>query len=174
MNIAAESTASQSGAPRTGRASAPCPAGIPPSDPLNRRYGKRLPRGLRREAAHLSWDEFESAYTCRDGRFRLDELSRRSQGVTGHEYTAAVTDGDTVRRRRARAHGAASVLTALLHEAGVPLEIAALHQQRLEADVATFLLCVRGRRRRWAMGLGAGSDDSIADALVSGANLLTD
>lgn len=174
MNISAETSASQPTAPRTGRAAAPCAAGVPLSDPLNRRYGKRLPRGLRREAAHLSWDEFESAYTCRDGRFRLDELSRRSQGVVGHEYTTAVTDGDTVRRRRARAHGAASVLTALLHEAGVPLEIAALHQQRLDAGVATFLLCVRGRRRRWAMGLGPGTDASIADALVSGANLLTD
>lgn len=174
MNISAESPASHPTSDRPARPAAPCAAGVPLSDPLNRRYGKRLPRGLRREAAHLSWDEFESAYTCRDGRFRLAEISRHRQGVTGHEYTAALTVDGTVRRRRARAHGAASVLTTLLHEAGAPLEIAALHQQRLDTGTATFLLCVRGRRRRWAMGLGPGTDASIADALVSGANLLTD
>lgn len=172
---AATASATDSGSAATASATIPDPrTDGRATDPFARRFGKPLPRPLRAEATPLSWPDFEAAYTRRAGRYRLEGLSTRPCGNARTEYTAALNiDGDT-RLARTRAHGPASAMTAILHDAGMSIEIASLHQHRVDGRTATFLLCSRGMRRRWAMGFAPDSAGSIVDALVSAANLLTD
>lgn len=130
-----------------------------------------LPRGLREQAAEMSWSEFTSTYAP-SGRIRLGSWSAHRCGLGMWEFETTFGIGDTIRRATAIAAGPMSALTGLLHDAGCPIEILDFHQQLYADRTATFILCEAGGRVEWAFGLGDDTTESALHAMIAAANRL--
>ncbi|WP_024796024.1 hypothetical protein [Tomitella biformata] len=143
-----------------------------PADPFAQRFGKALPRELRLEAAQMSWPTFEAAYAPSSGPLRLSAWSEQRINSAKSTYSATLGIERTICHASADAAGPISAMTAMLHEAGFPMEVTSFHQQQAGEMTATFIYCTNGARRHWAMGMGASCTDSIVNAFVSAANLL--
>lgn len=142
------------------------------SDPFAQRFGKSLPRELRIEADQMSWPAFESAYAPTAGPLRLSAWSEERINSARTKYTATLGIEHAVRLASTDASGPISAMTAILHEAGFPMEVTSFHQQQAGRQIATFIYCTNGARRHWAMGIGENCTDSILHAFISAANLL--
>lgn len=141
-------------------------------DPFANRYGKSLPRGLRAEASGMSWSSFLVTYTPQNGPIRLGDWSTSDVGRGCSAYEATLLLGGSIRTATATATGVISAMTAMLHDAGLQLEILSFHQHRIGHATATFLLCECAGTRRWAMGFGDSGTESSLRALIAGANRL--
>lgn len=170
-NTAKRCSSPSGAAPRDRRAEEPRNA--QPTDPFAARYGRHLPLGLRTEAAHMSWSDFTDAYSPKTGPVCLKGWSERRVDAAHKTYSATLQVDGTTRTTRASGAGAISAMTAIVYEAGYPVEINSFHQQHAGKQTATFLECSRGYQRHWAMGIGADSSESIVNAFVAAANLLS-
>ncbi|GAA4822716.1 alpha-isopropylmalate synthase regulatory domain-containing protein [Tomitella cavernea] len=145
-----------------------------PADPFCARFGRPLPKGMRDAAAHMSWDEFLAAFRPADGPLELVDFIARRTGSARRTITARVRIGGETHTVEATGVGTVSAMTAIVYEAGYPLEINAFHQQRAGTKIATFVECSRGYQRRWAMGIGETTAESIVDACISAANRVSE
>lgn len=147
-------------------------------DPFSTRFGAdhRLPRGLRDEAAGMSWSLFTATYApAADVRVSRLE-SARARGGRQH-YTAELTRTSktahpVTETRSITATGPASAVSHLLADAGRHVEILSFHQAELFEATVTFVKVAHqnnGNRRSWAIGFGPTPESSIASALASGA-----
>lgn len=141
-------------------------------DPFEARFGRPLPLGIREAAAGMDWTRFADEFHPADGPLRMVDWNQRRTNAARKTISATLqVDGET-RTARASGSGTISAMTAIVYEAGLPVEINEFHQQRAGGQTATFLECSRGYRRHWAMGMGSSSAESIVDAFVSAANIL--
>ncbi|HEY5852724.1 MAG TPA: 2-isopropylmalate synthase [Aldersonia sp.] len=140
------------------------------TDPFAARYGRPMPRGLRAEAAGLSWSEFVETYGP-SGPARLGSWSSSSLGAGRHRFEATLTFGDRTRHFATVATGPISALSAMLHDAGHALEILSFHQIDTGEGIATFVHCERNERRRWAIAIGADGPDSALRAAIAAVNI---
>lgn len=142
------------------------------ADPFAARFGKSLPRGLRLEADHMTWPAFEAAYAPAAGPLRLANWTEERISSARTRFTATLDIDHARRLATANATGPISAMTAILHEAGYPMEVTSFHQQQASDKTATFIHCTDGRRSHWAMGIGENCTESILRAFISAANLL--
>lgn len=142
------------------------------ADPFAARFGKSLPRGLRLEADHMTWPAFEAAYAPAAGPLRLDNWTEERISSARTRFTATLDIDHARRLATANATGPISAMTAILHEAGYPVEVTSFHQQQAGSKTATFIHCTDGHHDHWAMGIGENCTESSLRAFVSAANLL--
>ncbi|QDQ98598.1 alpha-isopropylmalate synthase regulatory domain-containing protein [Tomitella fengzijianii] len=148
--------------------------GTCPADPFSARFGRPLPKGMRDAAAHMDWETFLAAFRPADGPLVLNDFTARRTGSAHRTITARVrVDGEN-RTLEATGVGTISAMTAIVYQAGYPLEINSFHQQRAGTRIATFLECSRGYQRRWAMGIGETTAESIVDAFIAAANRVSE
>lgn len=159
---------------RSPRATEPSIDSARHADPFAARFGKSLPRGLRLEAGQMTWSAFEAAYAPAAGPLRLANWTEQRINSARTKFTATLDIDHATRHATANAPGPISAMTAILHEAGYPVEVMSFHQQQAGHQTATFINCTDGRRRHWAMGIGENCTDSILRAFISAANLLGD
>lgn len=137
-----------------------------PSDPFLARFGRRLPAGLREEAAGMTWRQFTQTYAPDASlRLRLNEGTK----VPGfhHRYTATLTaaHGGMVHTEEITATGPAQAATQLLARAGRRVEMLSFHQFDIFESTVTFLLAGNDRHQHWVMGFGGSREQSVAAAL---------
>lgn len=142
------------------------------SDPFALRFGKSLPRELRAEAGTMTWSAFEAAYAPAGGPLQLDGWTEDRISSSRATYSADLNIDHSPHHASAAAAGPISAMTAMLHEAGFPIEVTSFHQQRAGEQTATFILATSGDRQHWAMGMGADCAASALAALICAANLL--
>jgi hypothetical protein len=138
-----------------------------------------IPRGLRKEADALSWDDFLTEYAPHSGPLRLghwactdaDRPATRL-GPQARNYQATLAIGDRIGTSTAAASGPVAALTAMLHDRGFPVELVAFHQMPADAGIATFLRGSDGMRAEWAMGLADDPTQSALHAVIACANRL--
>ena len=140
----------------------------PVSEPPHR-CDAALPRGLREDAAAMSWEAVVAAYGHTAGPVRLGQWectdAQRPAGRLGPQarnFTAVIAVGDRIATSTAAASGPIAALTAMLHERGITVEILRFHQTRAGADTVTFVRGADGVGAQWAMGW---SDDPAQSAL---------
>ena len=148
------------------------------SDPFENRFGEghRLPRGLREEAADMSWSLFTATY-CPSPATRITQLeSTRLRAGKFHFRGELVTHSktDTPRHTSAdiTATGPVSACTHMLADAGRYVEILTFRQTRLFEATVTFVEVAHQHdhtRTAWAVGFGSTTESSVAAALSSGA-----
>lgn len=147
-------------------------------DPFSSRFGAdhRLPRGLRDEAAGMSWPLFTATYApAADIRVTGLEATRGRGGK--QHYTAELTHTSKTTQpvtemREITAMGPASAVSHLLADSGRHVEILSFHQAELFEATVTFVKVAHQHnenRRSWAIGFGPTPESSIASALASGA-----
>lgn len=149
------------------------------TDPLEDRFGAgcRLPRGLREEAAGMSWSLFTAIY-CPTPDIRVTSLDSEKLRAGRFCFTGEVVEYSKTRAPESRiakleATGAISALTHMLAESGRCVEIRAFHQKRLfEATVTLIEVAHQNDHRNtaWAVGFGPTPDASAAAAMASGAH----
>jgi hypothetical protein len=138
-----------------------------------------VPRGLRKEADALSWNEFLAEYAPHSGPLRLghwactdaDRPATRL-GPQARNYQATLAVGDRIDTSSAAASGPVAALTAMLHDRGFPVELVAFHQMPADQGIATFLRGSDGTRTEWAMGLSDDATQSALRAVIACANRL--
>jgi hypothetical protein len=142
-------------------------------------FGAALPRGLREEAAAMSWDGFVATYGRTAGPVRLGHWActdtERPAGRLGPQarnFRAMIAVGDNIATSTAAAGGPIAALTQMLHERGITLETLRFHQIRSGADTATFIRGSDGIRAEWAMGLSEDPTQSALRAVIACANRL--
>lgn len=139
-------------------------------DPFQQRYRLRpLPRGLREEAAGMSWNLFRATYSP-EAELTITALDEERVSYREFRYTLRATHRSKTQPLRHSRHqhlasGPAAACSALLAEQGRPVEILRFHQHALFEATATFILGHHGNRTAWAMGLGATPEQSLAQAL---------
>lgn len=143
-----------------------------PADPFAQRFGKSLPRELRTEANQMTWSAFEAAYSPAAGPLRLEVWTEDRINSSRSTYTAELNIAHAIRHATANAAGPISAMTAILHDAGYPMEVTSFHQQQAGEQTATFIRCTSGDRQHWAMGMGADCTASALAAFIAAANLL--
>lgn len=138
-----------------------------------------MPRGLREQAAQLSWQGFVAAYGHAPGPLRLgqwvcldDERPASRLGPQGRTYQATIAVGDRTGTCTAAANGPLGALTAMLHDQGVAVEILRFHQLNCRDRAATFIHGSNGRITAWAVSFSTDSTQSALDAVISCANRL--
>jgi hypothetical protein len=138
-----------------------------------------LPRALRAEAASMSTEAFLTRYAPSSGPLRLGawqctDAARpaSSRGPQPCTYQATLAVGDRIGTVTAAASGPIGALTAMLHDRGVAVEIAAFHQLPSDTGTATFIRGTDGVRTQWATGLAEDADDSALRAVIACANML--
>lgn len=141
-------------------------------DPFAARFGGHLPRGLRAEAAGMTWEAFEAAYADGPRTVTLDRWATHRLGATQFVFDADVTLGGAHHAVTTTASGPIAALTGVLYDLGVNIEILELHQQRVGDRTATFIRAELGEHRRWGMGLDTDGTGSALRAVVAAANLL--
>lgn len=142
-------------------------------------FGARLPRGLRDQAARLSWDGFVSTYgraagPLSLGRWACLDAERPSArlGPQGRTYQATIAVRGVSGTCTAAAHGPLAALTTMLHERGITLEILGFHQLGCGTETATFIHGSNGRGAAWAMGVADDAGRSALEAVITCANRL--
>ncbi|HTX94188.1 MAG TPA: homocitrate synthase [Mycobacterium sp.] len=146
---------------------------------LSHHFGTGLPRGLREQADHLSWESFVATYARTAGPIRLGhwactdtERPARRMGPQARNFRAVIAIGDRISTSTAAASGSIAALTAMLHERGVAVEILKFHQLRSSGHTATFISGGSGGRVEWAMGWSEDPTQSALRALIACANRL--
>ncbi|MBC3185725.1 acetyl-CoA acetyltransferase [Corynebacterium sp. zg-331] len=138
-------------------------------DPFQRRYRLRpLPRGLREEAAGMSWNLFRATYSP-EPELSIAILDEEPHTYRDFRYILGATRRSTTQpprrsRHRLAASGPADACSSFLAREGYPVEILRFHQHSLFEATATFVLAHHGPRTAWAMGLGATPHLSLAQA----------
>ena len=142
-------------------------------------FGAALPRGLREEAAAMSWESFVATYGRTAGPLRLGHWTctdtERPGGRLGPQarnFRAMIAVGDQLSTSTAAASGPIAALTAMLHDRGITLEMLKFHQMRSGATTATFIHGTNGLRAEWAMGCSADPTQSALRAVIACANRL--
>lgn len=133
--------------------------------------GARLPHGLHEEAAHLPPQTFSDVYSP-SGPLQLDTWSARSAPHDLVQFSATLDLAGDTHELSSQAAGLIGAMTAVLHDIGISLEIARLHQRDSDNEVFIFLLCRADNREYWAYGAGRSGDEAGVNALVAGANRL--
>jgi hypothetical protein len=154
----------------------PAPAAAPS---FAARFDRPLPRELRKEAHSMSTDAFLARYTPSSGPLRLgtwqctdaDRPATRL-GPQARNYQATIAVGDRIGTSTAAASGPIAALTAMLHERGVSVEIAAFQQLEADGGTATFIRGSDGVRAEWAMGWSDDAGQSALRAVMACANRL--
>jgi hypothetical protein len=144
-------------------------------------FDRPLPRELRREAHTMSIDAFLARYTPTSGPLRLgawqctdaDRPASRL-GPQARNYQATIAVGDRIGTSTAAASGPIAALTAMLHDRGVSVEIAAFHQLAADGGTATFIRGTDGVRAEWAMGWADDAAQSALRAVIACANRLNE
>ncbi len=140
-------------------------------------FGVPLPRGLRDEAALLSWAQFLARYDDsrrRGGPLRLRQWTQSPPaGATGATYRATLAVGERDTTVAAVATGPIGALTAMLHERGIAVEVLGFHQMSSAAGpTATVIRGSDGTRSTWAMACDADAGASARAAVIACANRL--
>lgn len=138
-----------------------------------------LPRGLREQAAGMSWDGFLAAFghsagPLRLGQWECSDAMRRSSGLGPQvrHYQATLAVGDRIATSHASASGPIAALTAMLYERGIAVEILNFHQAQMGRDTVTFIRGTDGVAEEWAMAWAEDSTQSALRAVVACANRL--
>ncbi|BBY54577.1 homocitrate synthase [Mycobacterium koreense] len=140
-------------------------------------FGVPLPRGLRDEAAALSWAQFLARYDdsrrCR-GPLRLRQWSQSAPaGATAGTYRATLAVGERDTAVAAVATGPIGALTAMLHDNGIAVEVLGFHQMSGAAGAtATVIRGSDGTRSTWAMACDTDAGASARAAVIGCANRL--
>ncbi|RNE49899.1 acetyl-CoA acetyltransferase [Corynebacterium alimapuense] len=147
-------------------------------DPFSNRFGStyRLPRGLREEAAGMSWALFSATYSSladiRITNLETDFLRGGRQHFTAELTHTSKTQAPQVETCQITAMGPTSACTHLLADAGRHVEILDFHQFDIFEATVTFIKVSHQNnehRTAWAMGFGGTPASSTAAALASGA-----
>lgn len=146
---------------------------------FGRHFGVALPRGLREQAAGLSWERFVDIYGHNAGPVRLRDWSCVDAarpacriGPQARNFRAVIAVGDRIGTSTAAAGGAVAALTAMLYGRGIPLEMLSFHQMGSRNNVATLVRGTDGVRTEWAMGWAGDSTESALRAVIGCANRL--
>jgi hypothetical protein len=146
---------------------------------FDRHFGAALPRGLRREAGAMSWENFVATYGHTAGPLRLGHWActdaDRPAGRLGPQarnFRAMIAVGDHISTSTAAASGPIGALTAMLHDRGITVETLTFHQMRSGAITATFIRGTNGIRAEWAMGWSQDPTQSALRAVIACANRL--
>jgi hypothetical protein len=138
-----------------------------------------MPRGLRKEADAMSWEDFLAEYAPSSGPLRLGnwtctDPSRPGArlGPQARNYQATVAIGDRISTSSAAASGPVAALTAMLFDRGIALEMTAFHQVPAGEHTATFIRGSDGAHSEWAMGLSHDATQSALRAVIACANRL--
>lgn len=124
-----------------------------------------LPRGVRADAAALTWDAFLETYAPGSGT-RLGSWHATPARNDLTEYHATIATGDRIWSMRESATGPLSAVTAMLHATGVCVEITGLHQQRLGTQTVMLVEIDRDGRRAWGLGIDDAADRAGVVALL--------
>ena len=142
-------------------------------------FGARVPRGLRDQAAQLSWDGFVATYGRAAGPLALGrwccldaERPAARLGPLGRTYQATIAVRGVTGTCTAAAPGPLAALTTMLYERGITLEILGFHQLRCGTETATFIHGSNGHGAAWALGFAADPGRSALEAVVTCANRL--
>lgn len=138
-----------------------------------------LPRDLQQDGAAMPVDAFLSRYAPSSGPLRLGhwectdpERPASRLGPQPRNYRAMIAVGDRIGTSIASACGPLGALTAMLHERGVSVEMAAFHQLASEAGTATLIRGTDGVRDEWGVGFSHDATRSELRALLACANRL--
>lgn len=138
-----------------------------------------VPRGLRRAAETMSWEQFLTEYAQHYGPIRLGHWEctdgdRRATrlGPQPRTYRATLALGGTISTSTAAACGPVAALTEMLYQRGIAVETVAFHQVPAGAQAATFIRGSDGMRTEWAMGLSDDATQSALRAVIACANRL--
>lgn len=150
----------------------------PSTDPFEARFGQgnRLPRGLREEAAGMSWRLFTATYAP-SADIRITNLKAEPLRDGKFEFTAEAKTFSKTEAPRTTEHtitttGPVSACSAILNEHGRYVEILTFRQHYIYEATVTFVQVAHKhdhRRNAWAVGFGPDSHSSAAAALSSGA-----
>jgi hypothetical protein len=143
-----------------------------PSDPFSDRFGARLPRELRTEAAGMSWTAFEAAYAGGPHLIELTDWAMHRLGATQIAFEATLTYRGKRHSVATTCSGPIAALTGILYDLGVNIEILSLHQMPVDGRTATFIHAERDGQRHWAMAIGDNGVNSSLHAVVAAANYL--
>jgi hypothetical protein len=142
-------------------------------------FGSALPRGLREQAADMSWEGFVATYGRTAGPLRLGhwactdtERPAARLGPQARNFQAVIAVDDRIGTSTAAASGPVAALTAMLHERGITLEMLKFHQMRSGSHTATFVCGSDGIRTEWAMGWADDPTQSALRAVIACANRL--
>jgi hypothetical protein len=139
-------------------------------------FGASLPRGLREQAADMSWESFVATYGDTAGPLRLGHWSctdtERRLGPQARNFQAVIAVGDRISTSTAAASGPVAALTAMLHERGITVEMLKFHQMQSGDDTATFVCGSDGIHTEWSMGWADDPTQSALRAIVACANRL--
>ena len=129
----------------------------------------------------MSSDAFLARYTPSSGPLRLGawqctdaDRSETRLGPQARNYQATIAVGDRIGTSTAAASGPIAALTAMLHDRGVSVEIAAFHQLAGDGGTATFIRGTDGVRAEWAMGWADDASQSALRAVIACANRLSE
>jgi hypothetical protein len=138
-----------------------------------------MPRGLRQEAAAMSFEAFTDEYASSTGPLRLGnwrctdaDCPPTRLGPQARHYQATLAVGDRICTSSAAGCGPVAALTEMLYDLGVALEMTAFHQVPAGEHTATFIRGSDGVRSQWAMGWSDDSTQSALRAVIACANRL--
>ncbi|HTI75308.1 MAG TPA: homocitrate synthase [Mycobacterium sp.] len=138
-----------------------------------------MPRGLRQEAAAMSFEAFHDHYASSSGPLRLgnwrctdDERPSSRLGPQARHYQATLAIGDRISTSSAAACGPVAALTEMLYDRGIAVETTAFHQVPVGEHTATFVRGSDGVQSQWAMGWSDDPTQSALRAIIACANRL--
>lgn len=138
-----------------------------------------VPRGLREEAAAMSFDTFLDRFAPTTGPLRLGQWACTDAdrpatrlGPQPRTFQATLALGDCISTASAKASGPVAALTEMLYEHGIAVEMTAFHQLPAGENTATFICGSDGGHSEWAMGLADDPAQSALRAVIACANRL--
>ncbi|MDK8895217.1 MULTISPECIES: acetyl-CoA acetyltransferase [Corynebacterium] len=143
-------------------------------DPFFRRYGtRRLPRGLREEAAGMDWQLFLTIYSP-EARLAVNHVTSTRRDNCTYRFGISATRRSKTHAPREEFHeidasGPAAACSQLLADAGRAVEILDFHQYPLFEATVTFVRGSWNNRTAWAMGFGPDPQTSVVHALTCAA-----
>lgn len=142
-----------------------------------RRFGARVPCGLRERAEVMSAASFVARYGHAGGPLRLGQWTCTDAdrpasrlGPQARNFRAVIAVGDRISTSTAEASGPVAALTAMLHDHGIGVEMLKFHQLRSDECTVTFIYGTNGARAEWAMGWSQDPTESALRAMISCAN----
>lgn len=142
-------------------------------------FGADVPRGLREQAAAMSWERFVATYGHTAGPVRLghwectdpDRPAARL-GPQARNFRAMIAVAGRISTSTAAAGGPIAALTSMLHDRGITVETLKFHQMYSDGCTATFVCGSDGIASEWAMGWSRDPTQSALRALIACANRL--
>lgn len=144
-------------------------------DPFEARFGHALPRGLREEAAGMTWRDFLETYSpAVDMRIQFIDIQKLRGNYTRFvaQFTQRTESGRQSIAREIVASGPVNACSNLLADAGFPIEIHSFHQFDIFEATVTFIYGGTAKNQHWAMGFGGNREQSACTALAAAATLL--